>query len=100
MIPRLVTMSAYRVRLWLGILLLAAGLGGHLLAAAAQGGRWIHYWHHILGFLFLTAVAWLILALPARRFWRGRHDITVLALGAVQTMLGILVYSSTRVATV
>jgi hypothetical protein len=80
------------MRLWIGIVLLAVGLVGHLLSAETTGGTAMHYRHHILGFLFLTAVAWAILALLARRFWRGRHDITVLLLGAVQAILGIMVY--------
>ena len=87
-------MRAYHVRLWLGIVLLAVGLSGHLFAAAGTGGTYIHYRDHIFGFVFLSAVAWAILALPARRFWRGRHDITLLTLGAVQALVGWMVYSS------
>jgi hypothetical protein len=26
------------------------------------------------------------------RFWKGRHDITLLILGSVQTIVGIVVY--------
>jgi hypothetical protein len=87
------TTRAYRVRLWIGIVLLAVGLSGHLLAAAVTGGRSIHYRHHIFGFVFLSAVAWAILALLARRFWPNHHDITVLALGAVQAILGVMIYA-------
>lgn len=87
-------MRAYNVRLSLGIALLALGLSGHLLAAATTGGTYIHYRDHIFGFVFLSAVAWGILALLARRFWPGRRDITVLALGAVQAVLGLLIYLS------
>lgn len=87
-------MSSRRVRLWLGILLLAIGLSGHLLAAAGTGGTYIHYRDHIFGFLFLSAVAWAIIALLGRRYWANRHDITVLALGIVQAILGIMVYVS------
>jgi hypothetical protein len=86
-------MGSYHVRLSLGIVLLAVGLGGHLLAAASTGGTAMHYRHHIFGFVFLSAVAWAILALLARRFWLGRHDITVLALGTVQAILGLMIYS-------
>ncbi len=86
------TMRAYQIRLWIGIVLLAVGLSGHLLAAAVTGGTSIHYQHHILGFLFLTAVAWAIFALPARRFWPGRHDITVLIICAEQAILGLMIY--------
>jgi hypothetical protein len=87
-------MRAYHVRLSLGIVLLAVGLSGHLLAAASTGGHYIHYRDHIFGFVFLSAVAWGILALLARRFWPGRRDITVLTLGAVQAILGLMIYSS------
>ena len=87
-------MRAYNVRLLLGIVLLAVGLSGHLVAAASTGGRYIHYRDHILGFVFLSVVAWGILALLARRFWPGRRDITVLALGAVQAVLGLVIYAS------
>ena len=87
-------MRAYNVRLSLGIVLLAIGLGGHLLAAASTGGTSMHYRHHIFGFVSLSAVAWGILALLARRFWPGRRDITVLTLGAVQAILGLIVYYS------
>ncbi len=90
------TTGAYRVRLWIGIVLLAVGLSGHLFTAAVTGGQSLHYRHHILGFVFLSAVAWVILALLGRRFWRGRHDITVLTLGAVQAILGLMVYASSR----
>jgi len=88
------TTRAYRLRLSLGVALLAVGLGGHLLAAEATGGHHIHYRHHIFGFVFLSAVAWAILALLARRFWPGRRDVTLLALGAAQAILGGMVYSS------
>lgn len=87
-------MDAYRSRLWFGITLLAVGLSGHLVAAAVTGGTYIHYRDHIFGFLFLSAVAWAILALLSRRFWRGRRDITLLTLGAVQAIIGWMVYSS------
>jgi hypothetical protein len=88
------TMSSRHVRLWLGVLLLAVGLGGHLFAAAGTGGTHVHYRHHILGFLFLSAVAWAIIALLGRRYWANRHDITVLTLGIVQAILGLMVYVS------
>ncbi len=71
------------VRLWLGVLLLAAGLFFHLLAANAEGGRAIHYRHHVLGFVLLTAAASLLVVGLGRVFWRGRHDLTVLIVGAL-----------------
>ncbi|MGH7694022.1 MAG: hypothetical protein ACRENH_03530 [Gemmatimonadaceae bacterium] len=78
--------------MWLGIVLLAAGLSGHLFAARAIGGYYIAYRDHIFGFVFLTVVGALIIAPLGWRFWRGRHDITVLILGVVQAVLGSIVF--------
>lgn len=78
--------------MWLGIVLLGAGLSGHLFAARAIGGYYIAYRDHIFGFVFLTVVSALIVAALGWRFWRGRHDITVLIVGVVQTVLGLIVY--------
>jgi hypothetical protein len=84
--------TASRRRTWLGVLLLAVGLLGHLLAARAIGGYYIAYRDHIVGFLFLTVVSGAILAGLGWRFWRGRYDITLLILGALQTLFGAIVY--------
>ena len=81
-----------RLRMWLGVVLLAAGLSGHLLAARAIGGYYVAYRDHIFGFVLLTTVAGAIIAGLGWRFWRGRHDITVLILGAVQAILGLVIY--------
>ena len=81
-----------RLRMWLGVVLLAAGLSGHLFAARAIGGYYVAYRDHIFGFLLLTAVSGAILAALGWRFWRGRHDITVLILGVVQAILGLVIY--------
>jgi hypothetical protein len=78
--------------MWLGVALLAAGLSGHLFAAVAIGGHYIAYRDHIFGFVFLTLVAGLILVLLGRRYWRGRHDVTVLILGVVQAVIGLWIY--------
>ncbi|HEY2067331.1 MAG TPA: hypothetical protein VGG84_15355 [Gemmatimonadaceae bacterium] len=77
---------------WLGAILLAVGLLGHLLAAQAIGGTYVAYRDHIVGFVGLTFVSGLIIAGLGWRFWKGRHDITLLILGAVQALLGLLVY--------
>ena len=84
------------LRLWLGVLLLTAGLMFHLLAANAEGGRAIHYRHHVLGFVLLTAAASLLVLGLGRFFWRGRHDLTVLVVGALQTMLGVWIFAMFR----
>jgi heme/copper-type cytochrome/quinol oxidase subunit 4 len=78
--------------MWLGVVLLAAGLSGHLLAARAIGGYYLAYKDHILGFVLLTIVTGAIIAPLGWRFWKGRHDITVLALGAVQAIIGLVIY--------
>jgi hypothetical protein len=78
--------------IWLGVILLAVGLSGHLLAARAIGGYYIAYRDHIAGFLLLTVVSGAIVAALGWRFWKGRHDITLLIVGALQTILGIVIY--------
>jgi hypothetical protein len=87
-----VTDPAGRRRLWLGVMLLALGLLGHLLAAHAIGGSAMAYEHHIFGFFILTTVCGVIIAGLGWRFWKGRHDITLLILGALQTLLGLIIY--------
>jgi hypothetical protein len=80
------------VFMWLGIVLLAAGLSGHLFAARAIGGYYIAYRDHIVGFVGLTIISGLIIAVLGWRFWRGRRDITVLILGLVQAIVGLIIY--------
>lgn len=79
-------------RIWLGVLLIAVGLLGHLLAARALGGYYIAYEHHILGFFLILVVTGGIIAALGWRFWKGRRDITVLIIGAVQALFGAAVY--------
>lgn len=81
-----------RLRLWLGVALLGIGLLGHLLAAQAIGGHYVAFRDHILGFLLLTAITGVIIAGLGWRFWRGRHDITLVALGAVQAIIGFVIW--------
>lgn len=78
--------------IWLGVTLLAVGLSGHLLAARAIGGYYVAYRDHIVGFLFLTLVTGVIIAALGWRFWKGRHDITLLIVGALQTVFGAVIY--------
>ena len=87
------TESTTRNWTWLGVLLLAAGLSGHLLAARAIGGYYIAYRDHIGGFVLMTVVTGLIVAVIGKRFWKGRPDITVLIVGIIQTLLGIWIYT-------
>jgi hypothetical protein len=90
--PRVVPAPVSRRWAWLGAILLGLGLLGHLLAAQAIGGTYIAYRDHIAGFVGLTFVSGLIIAGLGWRFWKGRHDITLLILGVVQALLGLLVY--------
>lgn len=82
-----------KTNIWLGVALLAAGLAGHLLSAQAIGGHHIAYRDHIAGFVLLAVVSGPLIALLGRRFWRGRADITWLVIGAVQAILGLLVWT-------
>ena len=81
-----------RTRRWLGLALLAAGLLGHLLAARAIGGSYVAYRDHLTGFVGLTVVSVAIVAALGWRFWRGRHDITLLIVGTLQALIGLFVY--------
>ena len=75
-----------------GALLLIAGLVGHILAAQAIGGTRLAYRDHLLGFVGLTVVSGGIIAALGSRFWKGQRDITLLILGTVQALIGLLIY--------
>jgi hypothetical protein len=76
----------------LGVILLGVGLLLHLLSARAIGGSYVAYRDHILGFVVLTLVSGAIVAGLGWRFWKGRRDVTLLILGVLQTVIGVLVY--------
>lgn len=78
--------------LWLGVELLGVGLLGHLLAARAIGGSYVAYRDHIAGFVGLTLISGVIIAGLGWRFWKDRHDITLFILGALQMVVGVIVY--------
>ena len=78
--------------IWLGVILLGVGLLGHLLAAQGIGGSSVAYTHHIFGFFLILIVTGALIAGLGWRFWKGRHDITLLIIGAVQALFGLLVY--------
>jgi membrane associated rhomboid family serine protease len=82
---------ASRLRIWIGIVLLVLGLIGHLYAAYAMGGSRVAYSHHVFGFFLILVVTGAIIAAVGWRFWRSRPDITVLTVGAVQAVFGVLV---------
>src|SRR5687768_7396742 len=75
----------------IGIVLLVLGLLGHLYAAHAIGGSRVAYTHHVFGFFLILVVTGAIIAALGWRFWRSRPDITVLTVGVVQALLGLLV---------
>jgi len=77
---------------WLGVILLVAGFLGHFFAARAIGGTYIAYRDHIFGFVALTLVSAAIVALFGMRFWKGRHDITLVIVGMIQLLIGIQIY--------
>jgi uncharacterized membrane protein HdeD (DUF308 family) len=82
---------ASRPRIWVGIVFLVLGLIGHLYAAHATGGSAVAYTHHVFGFFLILVVTGALIALLGWRFWRSRPDITVLAVGVVQALFGLLV---------
>ena len=90
--PMTVVNVRSRRRIWIGVLLLVAGLLGHLFAARAIGGSYVAYRDHISGFVLLTLVSGAVIAGLGWRFWRGRHDITLLILGALQAVVGFVIY--------
>ena len=78
--------------IWLTALLLVVGLLGHLLAARAIGGSRVAYGHHIFGFFLILAVTGAVVAGLGWLFWRTRRNLTLIVIGAIQALLGILVY--------
>jgi hypothetical protein len=81
-----------RCRIWLGLILVVLGFLGHFFAARAIGGSYVAFRDHIFGFFLILLVSGAIVAGLGWRFWRGRHDITVLIIGAVQALFGLVVY--------
>src|SRR3989454_12515903 len=66
-----------RRRIRIGLLLLVAGLLGHLFAARAIRGSYVAYRDHIFGFILLSLVSGAVIAALGLRFLRGGHDITL-----------------------
>jgi hypothetical protein len=77
--------------IWLGVVLIVVGFLGHFFAARAIG-TYIYYRDHIFGFFVILLVTGSIIAFLGTRFWRGRRDITVLTIGVVQALFGIVIY--------
>ena len=77
--------------IWLGVALLVVGFFEHFFSARAIGGYYIAYRDHIFGFFLIAVVTGVIIWLLGRWLWK-RRDITVLIVGAVQAVLGFIVY--------
>ena len=77
--------------IWLGVALLVVGFFEHFFSARAIGGYYIAYRDHIFGFFLIAVVTGAIIWLLGRWLWK-RRDITVLIIGAVQAILGFIVY--------
>ena len=77
---------------WFGALLIIVAFLCHFFAARAIGGSYIAFRDHIAGFLVILAVTGAIIAGFGWRFWKGRGDITLLIIGVVQALFGIVVY--------
>ena len=92
--PRVVapTGTASRTRILLGVILLVLGFLGHFFAARAIGGSYVAFRDHIQGFFLILVVTGAIIAGLGWRFWKGRHDITILVIGAVQALFGLVIY--------
>jgi hypothetical protein len=92
--PRTLTDSykGSRGRILLAVILLVLGFLGHFFAARAIGGSYVAFRDHIFGFFLILAVTGALIAGLGWRFWRGRHDITLLIIGAVQALFGLVVY--------
>jgi hypothetical protein len=86
------TSARQRPLIWLGVILAALGLLGHVLAARAIGGTYIAFRDHLGGFVLIAAVTGAIIAALGWRFWKGRTDITMLIFGVVQGLFGLFVY--------
>jgi cell division protein FtsW (lipid II flippase) len=78
--------------IWLGVLLLVVGFLGHYFAARAIGGSYVAFRDHIGGFFLILVVTGAIIAGLGWKFWRGRNDITLLIIGIVQAVFGVIVY--------
>ena len=76
----------------IGAVLLGVALLLHLLAARAIGGSYVAYRDHVFGFFLILVVSGVVTGIMGWRFWRGRPDITMLVVGVVSVLLGVLVY--------
>lgn len=73
------------------LVMLGLGLAAHLWAAHLGGGSALHYGHHVFGFFLILAVTGGLIAGLGWLFWRSRPDLTLIAVGVVQVLFGVLV---------
>lgn len=92
--PNAAAVAAPLNRTWmvLGLVLLVAGFFGHFFAARGIGGSYVAYRDHIVGFTILTVASLIIVGLLGWRFWKGRRDVTILTVGVIQAILGLVIY--------
>ena len=80
-------------RIWVGVGLIVVGFLGHFFAARAIAGTNPRaYPDHIGGFFLILLVSGAIIGGLGRLFLKGRRDITVLLIGLVQAVIGIVIY--------
>ena len=84
--------TIHRSWVWLGAVFLLLGLLGHVFAARAIGATFLAYRDHLFGFVAILVVTGAIIFGLSRFLWKGRYDITVLTIGVVQALVGLLVY--------
>lgn len=80
------------LRMALAILLLIAALLAHVFSAHAIGGYFIAYRDHIAGFFIIAIVTGGLIAGLGWRYWRGRRDLMWLVIGAVQAIIGFIIW--------
>ena len=92
--PRVVAGASPRSRgrMLVGVILIVLGFFGHFFAARAIGGSYVAFRDHIVGFFGILLVTGALIAGLGWRFWRGRHGVTLLIIGAVQALFGLVIY--------
>lgn len=77
---------------WLGVALIVFAFFCHFFSARAIGGSYVAFRDHTAGFFMILVVTGVIIAGLGWRFWKGRRDITLLIIGVVQAVFGIVIY--------
>jgi hypothetical protein len=85
-------MSSTR-RLYISLVLLAVGLAAHLLAADVEGGRPIHYRHHVTGFFLIGALVAIVVVGLGRVLRGGNRRFGLLTVAVAQAVVGLVIYA-------